>query len=118
MLPTHHPLGSPAEDLTDIFDYASEEFEGMDLKAEADPDQNRPVTGRWTAISSYDVYMVDTPKEKEGDGENDPLEYKPVEEPPKRGVRSAEPNTINEMIVTLSLITVIFRNKPKTPQTR
>ena len=27
--------------------------------------------------------MVDTPKEKEGEGENDPAKDKPVDEPPK-----------------------------------
>ena len=81
--PTTHLVGT-VEDLTDLLDYASEDFEGMDLEAYADPDQTRPVTGRWTATSSYDVYMVDTPKEAQGDGENNPVEDKPVEEPPNR----------------------------------
>ena len=29
--------------------------------------QNPPFTGRWTTTSSYDVYMVDAPKENSGD---------------------------------------------------
>ena len=33
--------------------------------------------------SSYDVYMVDTPKEKNGDNEKDPVEDKPPEIQPK-----------------------------------
>ena len=40
--------------------------------------------GRWTATSTYDVYMVDTPKEDDSGGGNDPVEDKPVEAPPKR----------------------------------
>ena len=81
--PTTH-LVATVEDLTNLLDYTFEDFEGMDLEAEADLDQNWPVTGRWTTTSSYDVYVVDTPKEKEGDSENDPVKDKPVEEPPKR----------------------------------
>ena len=41
-------------------------------------------TGRWTATSSYDVYMVDTPKENNGDNKKDPVEDKPPEKQPKR----------------------------------
>ena len=56
----------------------------MDLEVEVDTDQSRPTTGRWKATSSYDVYMVDTPKEAEGNGENNPVENKLAEKPPKR----------------------------------
>ena len=46
--------------------------------------QDPPITGRWTTTSTYDVYMVDTPKEDDDDNMKDPVEDKPVEAPPKR----------------------------------
>ncbi len=59
--PTAHFIGT-VEDLTDMLDYDSEDIDGMDDDADEEQDQNPPYTGRWTATSSYDVYMVDTPK--------------------------------------------------------
>ena len=59
-------------------------MDGMDDDVEAEPGQNPPITGRWTATSTYDVYMVDTPERKDDDGIQDPDEDKPVDEPPKR----------------------------------
>ena len=44
-----------------MLDYASEDIDGMDDDAEAEPGQNPSISGRWTATSTYDVYMVDTP---------------------------------------------------------
>jgi hypothetical protein len=49
------------EDLTDMLDYDSEDIDGMDDDAGEEQAQNPPFTGRWTASSSYDVYMADTP---------------------------------------------------------
>ena len=46
-----------------MLDYASEDINGMDDDAGEEQSQNPPLTGRWTATSTYDVYMVDTPKE-------------------------------------------------------
>ena len=46
-----------------MLDYASEEIDGMDDYAREEQGQDSPFTGRWTTTSSYDVYMVDTPKE-------------------------------------------------------
>ena len=43
----------------------SEDIDGMD--DDAGDEQEPPPTGRWTATSSYDIYMVDTPKEGNGD---------------------------------------------------
>ena len=37
-----------------------------------------------TATSSYDVYMLDTPKENSGNDKEDPVEDKPPEIQPKR----------------------------------
>ena len=46
--------------LTDMLDFDSEDIDGMD--DDAGEEQEPPPTGRWTATSSYDIYMVDTPK--------------------------------------------------------
>ena len=72
------------KDLTDMLDYASEDIDGMDDDAGDEQAQIPPFTGRWTATSSYDVYMVDTPKKGDGDDEKDPVEDEPPEIPPKR----------------------------------
>ena len=66
-----------------MLDYTSEDIDGMDDDVEAEPGQNPPITGRWTATSTYDVYMVDTPEKKDDDGTQDRDEDKPVDEPPK-----------------------------------
>ena len=53
------------DDLTDVLDVDFEEIDGMD--DDAGDVQEPPLTGRWTATSSYDIYMVDTPKKMNGD---------------------------------------------------
>ena len=55
------------EDLTDMLYYGSEDIDGMDDDADEEHGQNPPFIGRWTTTSSYDVYMVDTPKESNDD---------------------------------------------------
>ena len=60
-------------------DYDSEDIDGMDGDVGKEEDQNPLFTGRWTATSSYDVYMVDAPKENSGDDKEDPVEDKPSE---------------------------------------
>ena len=67
-----------------MLDYTSEDIDGMDDDAGEEQTQNPSFTGRWTTTSSYDVYMVDTPKEGDNDDEKDPVEDKPPEIPPKR----------------------------------
>ena len=42
------------------------------------------VSGRCTATSSYDIYMVDTPKENNGEDQKDATEDNPLEKQPKR----------------------------------
>ena len=54
----------------------------MDDDAGDEQGQNPSFTGRWTATSTYDVYMVDTPKEDDDDKEN-PVEDKPAKAHPK-----------------------------------
>ena len=62
-----------------MLDYASEDINGMDNDAEEEQSQNPPFIRHWTATSSYDVYMVDTPKEGDSDNEKNPVEDKPPE---------------------------------------
>ena len=62
--PTTH-LVANVDDLTDMLDFDSKDIDGMD--DDAGDEQEPPPTGRWTATSSYDIYMVDTPKEGDGD---------------------------------------------------
>ena len=64
-----------------MLDYASEDINGMDNDAAEEQAQTPPFTGRWMGTSSYDVYMVDTPKE--GGDEKGRIKDKPPEIPPK-----------------------------------
>ena len=66
-----------------MLDYGSEDIDGMDDDAGEEEAQATPFTGRWTATSSYDVYMVDTPKEGNGDNEKNLVEDEPPEIQPK-----------------------------------
>ena len=67
--PTTH-LVATVEDLTDVLASASEEATDMDEDIGETSDTASPPavknTGRWTATSTYDVYMVDTPKGEGG----------------------------------------------------
>ena len=57
--PTTHFIAT-IDDLTDVLDFDSEDINGIyDNVGES---QDPPLTGRWMATSSYDIYMVDTPK--------------------------------------------------------
>ena len=57
-----------------MLDFGSEDIDGMD--DDVGEEQEPPPAGRWTATSSYDIYMVDTPKESDGNKatEDNPLE--------------------------------------------
>src|SRR4051812_26586020 len=57
--PTTH-LVATVDDLTDMLDFGSEDIDGMD--DDAGDKQEPPPTERWSATSSYDIYMADTPK--------------------------------------------------------
>ena len=65
-----------------MLDYALEDINDMDDDAGDEQGQDPSFTGRWTTTSTYDVYMVDTPKEDDDDGRKDPVEDKPAEAPP------------------------------------
>ena len=58
--PTTHLIAT-VNDLTDMLDFDSEDIDGMD--DDVGEEHEPPPSGRWTATSSYDIYMVDTPKE-------------------------------------------------------
>ena len=80
--PTTHFIAT-IEDLIDMLVYGSKDIDGMDDDAGEEQAQKPPLTGCWIATSSYDVYMVDTPKENNGDNEKDPVKDKPPEIQPK-----------------------------------
>ena len=71
-----------------MLDYGSEDIDGMDDDADKEQGQDPPFTERWTATSSYDVYMVDTPKgsgdDKEEPDANKPSETQSTRRRPKR----------------------------------
>ena len=62
-----------------MLDFDSEDIDGMDAN-EGDDQEPAPI-GHWKATSSYDIYMVDTPKA--GDG-NEKTEDDPSKKQPKR----------------------------------
>ena len=55
----------------------------MNDDARGEQAENPLFIGCWMATSSYDVYMVDTPKEGSGDDKEDPVEDKPPKTQPK-----------------------------------
>ena len=65
-----------------MLDYASEDIDVMDDNADAEPSQVPPITGHWTATSTYDVYMLDHSKNAKHNPSPD--EDKPIDKPPKR----------------------------------
>ena len=86
----------------------------MDDDAGDEQAQDQPFSRRWTATSSYDVYMVDTPKEGDSDDEKDLVEDEPPEMPPKRQVSGAALNCVTEKIAIPEPETIILRRTPKT----
>ena len=48
-----------------MLNFDSKDIDGID--DDAGEEQEPPPTGCWTATSSYDIYMGDTPKEGDGD---------------------------------------------------
>ena len=52
--PTTHFIAT-IDDLTDVLDFESEDIDGMD--DDVGELQEPPLTGRWTATSSYDIYI-------------------------------------------------------------
>ena len=76
-LPTTHLVGI-IDDLTDMLNFDSEDINGMD--EDAGDEEDPAPTGCRIANSSHDIYMVDTPKE--GNGE-ETVEDGPSKKQPK-----------------------------------
>ena len=71
-----------------MLDFDSEDIDGMD--DDAGVEEEPLPTGHWTATSSYDIYMVDTPKEGNGDeiAEDDPSKKQPKRQRQRRRSKS------------------------------
>ena len=87
--PTTH-LVATVDDLTDMLDFDSKDINGMDDDA-GDKEEPLP-TGHWTTTSSYDIYMVDTPKEGNGDetAEDDSSKKQPKRQRQRRRSKSCQ----------------------------
>ena len=55
-----------------MLDFGSKDIDGMD--DDVGEEQEPPPKGRWIATSSYDIYMVDTPKEDNGKDQKEAAE--------------------------------------------
>ena len=101
--PTTHFVAT-VDDLTDMLDFDSEDINGMDDDA-GDEQEPAPV-GRWTATSSYDIYMVDTPKEGDGD--------ETAEDNPSTDINGAALSPATAKIVIPAQEIITLRIVPKT----
>ena len=79
--PTIHLIAT-VDDSTDMLDFDTEYIDSMD--DDAGGEEEPPPTGRWTSTSSYDVYMVDTPKEDDDKELKDALKACSLEKQSKR----------------------------------
>ena len=87
--PTTH-LVATVDNLTDMLDFNSEDIDSMEDDA---GDEEEPLpTGHWTATSSYDIYMVDTPKEGNGEetAADDPSKKQPKRRCQRRRSKSRQ----------------------------
>ena len=75
--------------------FRSEDIDGMDDDAGGE-DEPLPI-GHWTATSSYDIYMVDTPKEGNGDetAEDDPSKKQPKRRRQRRRSKSRQCKSVD-----------------------
>ena len=85
--PTTHFIAT-VDDVTDMLDFDSDDTDDMDVGA--GDDSEPPPMGCRTATSSYDIYMVDTPKEGNGGGtsEDGPSKKKPKRRRQRRRSKS------------------------------
>ena len=111
--PTTHFIAT-IDDLTDMLDYGSKDIDGMDDDAEEEQAQNPPFTGRWTTTSSYDVYMVDTPKNNSGDDKENPAKEDPPKTQPKRQRQRRRSKSRRAGTATPAQETTTLRMMPKT----
>ena len=73
-----------------MLDFDSKDIDDMD--ADEGDDQEPAPIGHWKATSSYDIYMVDTPKAGDGDGkaEDDPSKKQPKRRRQRRRSKSRQ----------------------------
>ena len=73
-----------------MLNFDSEDINGMDAD-EGDDEEPAP-TRPWKATSSYDIYMVDTPNEGNGDGtmKDDPSKKQPKRRRQRRRSKSRQ----------------------------
>ena len=110
--PTTHFVAT-VDNLTDMLDFDSEDIDSMDTD---EGDDEEPVPTRpWKATSSYDIYMVDTPKEGDGDGiaKDDPSKKQPKHQCQRRHSKSHQ-NTVIPARETIILRKVL----KKTPSNK
>ena len=71
-----------------MLDFDSEDIDGMDDDV-GDEQEPKP-TGHWKTTSSYDIYMVDIPKDGNGEGtaEEDPSKKQPKRRRQRRRSKS------------------------------
>ena len=100
-----------------MLDYGSEDIDGMDDDADKEQGQDPPFTRRWTATSSYDVYMVDTPKKTSDNDKEDPVANKPSETQSKRRRPKRRSKPRAQKMATLALEKIVLRATPKTTKT-
>src|SRR3954466_9322324 len=79
--PTTHLIAT-VDDLTDMLDFGSEDFDGMDDE-DGDEEEPAPIR-RWTTTPPNDVFMVDTPKGNDNEEKGDEKRDKPFEKQSKR----------------------------------
>ena len=103
--------------LIDVLDYGSEDIDGMDDDADKEQGQDPPFTGRWTATSSYDVYMVDTPKKASNNDKENPVANKPFETKSKRRRPKRRSKPRAQKMATPALEKIVLRATPKTTKT-
>ena len=104
--PTTHLIAT-VDDLTDVLDCHSKDIDGTDDNA--GDEQKPPPIGCWTTTSSYDIYMVDTPKEGNGDEATE-------DKPPDKSQKDDADATLSPAIVKTA-ITVLESSTPQATTT-
>ena len=105
--PTTH-LVATVDDLTDMLNLDSEDIDGMD--EDAGDEQEPAPTGRRTAISSHDIYMVDTPKEGNAKRQR---RMAPPRSNPSTDVSGAALSLVAQKMATLAPEKIVLRSSRK-----
>ena len=104
--PTTHFVAT-VDDLTDMLDFDSEDIDGMD--ADEGNDEEPAPTRPWKATSSYDVYMVDAPK----DDDEEQRRMTPPRNSLSAAVSGAAQNPAKTNTVSPAQEIIILRKVPK-----